>query len=84
MTTQVLIASTITIAPPIVTIQSIAIRQEPRAAPAVSRSSGFSQWSEMRFGGQYVANTLPIRFLRGTEPQRRESHDSPRLSPMKK
>src|SRR5580765_1079512 len=43
-----------------------------------------SQWSVTRFGGQYVANTLPIRFLRGTEPQRRESHDSPRLSPMKK
>src|SRR5512133_2464799 len=43
-----------------------------------------SQWSAMRFGGQYVAKTLPIRFLRGTEPQRRESHNSPRLSPMKK
>ena len=33
------------------------------------------QCNEMRFGGQYVAKTLPIRFSRGTVPQRRESHD---------
>ncbi|MDX6506010.1 MAG: hypothetical protein QOG06_654 [Gaiellaceae bacterium] len=29
-------------------------------------------------------NTGPIRLARGTLPQRRESQDSPRLSPMKK
>src|SRR3954463_1584520 len=37
----------------------------PRGRQPVER---ISQWSETRFGGQYVANTLPIRFLRGTEP----------------
>src|SRR5262245_66032693 len=39
---------------------------------------------EMRFGGQYVANTLPMMFFRGTEPQTRESHDCERLSPIMK
>src|SRR5690348_6450358 len=43
-----------------------------------------AQWNEMRVGGQYVANTGPIRFLRGTDPQTRESHDSRRLSPIMK
>ena len=28
-----------------------------------------------RLGGQYVANTLPIRLFFGTVPQARESHD---------
>src|SRR5437763_13652809 len=36
----------------------------------------------MRLGGQYVAKTLPIRFLRGTRPQTRESQDDFRLSPI--
>src|SRR5207244_4348035 len=39
-------------------------------------------WIETRDGGQYVAITLPIRFLRGTVPHRRESHDPLRLSPI--
>ena len=39
---------------------------------------------EIRFGGQYVAKTLPIMFSRGTVPQRRESHDWVRLSPITK
>ena len=41
-TTQALIASTIAIAPAIVTIQSIAIRHG-RGSPAVSRSSGLRE-----------------------------------------
>src|SRR5439155_23099168 len=41
-------------------------------------------WIEIRDGGQYVAITLPIRFLRGTVPHRRESHDPLRLSPIMK
>src|SRR5919197_311893 len=40
------------------------------------------QWNEMRLGGQYVANTSPMRFLRGTRPHTRESHDEARLSPI--
>src|SRR5262245_37478865 len=40
LTTQALIASTIAIAPMIVTAQSIAMRQ-PRGRPAVRRSTGF-------------------------------------------
>jgi len=43
-----------------------------------------SYWIEMREGGQYVAITLPIKLPRGTGPYLRESHDLPRLSPMKK
>src|SRR5512144_1041535 len=42
-TTHALIASTIAIAPAIVTIQSIAIRHG-RGRPAVSRSSGLREW----------------------------------------
>src|SRR5205823_5290656 len=42
------------------------------------------QWIEMRLGGQYVKNTSPIRSLRGTVPQTRESHDAARLSPIMK
>jgi hypothetical protein len=42
------------------------------------------QCSETLFGGQYVAKTFPIRFARGTVPQRRESHDCARLSPIMK
>ena len=40
------------------------------------------QWNEMRVGGQYVANTGPTRFFRGTSPQRRESQEELRLSPI--
>src|SRR5438876_7210836 len=40
------------------------------------------QWNEIRLGGQYVAKTSPIRFLRGTRPHTRESHDELRLSPI--
>src|SRR5437764_10896416 len=49
-TTQALIASTIAIAPAIVTIQSIAIRHG-RGSPAVSRSSGFLERCFGRSGG---------------------------------
>jgi hypothetical protein len=38
----------------------------------------------MRWGGQYVAETSPIRLARGTVPHLRESQDQRRLSPMKK
>jgi hypothetical protein len=38
----------------------------------------------MRSSGQYVANTGPIRFFRGTGPHERESHDWLRLSPIMK
>src|SRR3954468_12295653 len=38
----------------------------------------------IRLGGQYVANTLPIRFLCGTVPHARESHEDTRLSPIMK
>src|SRR6476619_3919840 len=55
LTTQALIASTIAIAPAIVTIQSIAIRHG-RGSPAVSRSSGLydwcSGWEGWRSGGE--------------------------------
>ena len=38
----------------------------------------------MRFGGQYVAKTLPMTLPLGTVPQIRESHDWERLSPIMK
>ena len=96
LTTHALIASTIRIAPAIVTIQSSAIRAAAREAEAVDRVAAAAPGSGRRagrvgldgrlhippsgrrcaFGGQYVANTGPIRFSRGTEPQTRESHDS--------
>jgi hypothetical protein len=40
--------------------------------------------SPMRFGGQYVANALPMIQSRGTGPQKRLSSDEPRLSPIMK
>jgi len=40
------------------------------------------QWKEILLGGQYVAKTSPIRFFRGTRPQRRESQDEFLLSPI--
>src|SRR4029079_17992419 len=45
-TTQALIASTIAIAPAMVTIQSIAIRQG-RGRPDISRSSGLREWRSL-------------------------------------
>src|SRR5919109_1423106 len=50
-------------------------------------SVGYIDADGIRYGfttHALIANTLPMMSLRGTEPQRRESHDSPRLSPMKK
>ena len=38
----------------------------------------------MRFGGQYVANAPPMIHFFGTGPQKRESSDAPRLSPIMK
>jgi hypothetical protein len=40
--------------------------------------------SPIRFGGQYVANALPMIQSRGTGPQNRLSSDAPRLSPIMK
>ena len=54
------------------------------SAPAESCFASKRQRSEIRFGGQYVANTLPMRLPRGTEPHSRESHDWERLSPIMK
>ena len=58
--------------------------QRQDSAPAESCFAEKAQRREMRFGGQYVAKTFPIRFPRGTEPQSRESHDEERLSPIMK
>src|SRR5580765_7065401 len=60
------------------------VRDDSGAGVRHRAPRGSAYWIEIRLGGQYVAMTLPIRLPRGTEPQRRESHDSPRLSPMKK
>src|SRR5205823_1723812 len=58
-------------------------RESGSAAPNQVRSERH-QRIVMRPGGQYVANTLPIRFRWGTVPQARESHDETRLSPIMK
>src|SRR6266404_6575720 len=53
-----------------------------------NRSESTQTWRNqrivMRPGGQYVANTLPIRFWRGTVPHARESQEEMRLSPIMK
>src|SRR5436190_14057897 len=55
-----------------------------RAAAENSARCGVFYGKPIRVGGQYVKKTCPIRFSRGTAPQRRESQDCQRLSPMKK
>src|SRR3954470_16116526 len=50
LTTHALIASTIAIAPTMVTIQSIVIRQ-PRGRPRVARVTGFQVFSSSAGGG---------------------------------
>src|SRR5262249_10885408 len=47
-------------------------RKTPRRASVMVPAT---DWIEIRGGGQYVATTLPIRFLRGTNPHFRESQE---------
>src|SRR2546426_12492490 len=61
-TTHALIASTIAIAPAIVTIQSIVIRQ-PRGRLRVRRSIGFREWL-----GAYFGDPKPSRRSRSSGP----------------
>ena len=56
----------------------------PPGDDLVAWSGVRSQRNDKRFGGQYVSVTGPIRLLRGTVPQVRESHECMRLSPMTK
>jgi hypothetical protein len=55
-----------------------------RAHGLAAARSRDAYWIEIREGGQYVAITFPIRALFATVPQRRESHDPLRLSPIMK
>src|SRR5918993_945569 len=61
---------------------SVLRRRAPRPGGGAPRHG--RQRIEIRFGGQYVAKTLPIRFVRGTVPHSRESQDCERLSPIMK
>src|SRR6476646_7302344 len=58
--------------------------EEGREAARMVAESVNRQRIVIRLGGQYVANTLPIRSFFGTVPHARESHDALRLSPIMK
>jgi hypothetical protein len=53
-------------------------------APTLGGPGPGQSSSEIRFGGQYVRITGPTSAERGTDPQTRESHEPPRLSPIMK
>src|SRR3954447_18901943 len=60
----------------------VAVRRASRSEENGAGERCADQWNEMRLAGQYVANTSPMRFFRGTRPQTRESQDEARLSPI--